>query len=128
MPKARANNRPRLTDERVKLRVLLMNKRMCCVCHSPDKPVQLHHIDGNRSHTTESNLAVLFPDRLRNSLCAPQDKYSRTAIWQEQTFSQDIERTLRLLLRLKERDGSPDPASGRATPRRRARRGGWRRR
>jgi hypothetical protein len=59
MPKARTANRPRATDEKVRFRVLLKNKRMCCVCHSPEKPIQLHHIDGDRSRTIESNLAVL---------------------------------------------------------------------
>lgn len=51
--------KPRVTDERVKLRVLLKNKRMCCVCHSPEKGIQLHHIDGNPSETSDANLAVL---------------------------------------------------------------------
>lgn len=59
MPKAKANKKPRATHERVKLRVLLKNKRSCCVCHAPEKSVQLHHIDGGRSRTVESNLAVL---------------------------------------------------------------------
>lgn len=59
MPKAKANKKPRATDERVKLRVLLKNKRSCCVCHAPEKSVQLHHIDGDRNRTVDSNLAVL---------------------------------------------------------------------
>lgn len=53
------NRSPRVADERVKLRVLLKNKRACCVCHAPDKAVQLHHIDGDHSNTVEENLAVL---------------------------------------------------------------------
>lgn len=59
MPKVKRNQRPCVTDERLKLRVLMKNKRACCICHAPEKPVQLHHIDGDRSHTVEANLAVL---------------------------------------------------------------------
>lgn len=49
----------RRRDTTVELRVLLKNKRACCVCHSSDRPIHLHHIDGNRDRTTEDNLAVL---------------------------------------------------------------------
>jgi len=64
-----------------------------------------------------------FPSHLADSLCAPQDKYAGTAIRQEQALARDIERTLRLLVTLKEREGSPDSASGRAASPRRPRRG-----
>lgn len=36
--------------------------RTCCVCRMPGKPVQIHHIDGNRDNTILSNLAVLCLD------------------------------------------------------------------
>ena len=49
----------RVHNPQLTLKVLLKNKRMCCVCHSPDKAVQLHHIDGNPANTVENNLAVL---------------------------------------------------------------------
>ena len=74
------------------------------------------------------SLYLDFPWHLRHSLCAPQDKYSGTAIWQEQVLGQDIERTLRLLTMLKAREGRPDPASGPARLPSRARQGGGRRR
>ena len=73
------------------------------------------------------SLYLDFPWHLRHSLCAPQDKYSGTAIWQEQVLGQDIERTLRLLTMLKARDGRPDPASRPARLPSRARHGGGRR-
>lgn len=57
MDVSRRNARSR--DSRIELRVLLKNRRSCCVCHTGDRSVQLHHIDGNRSHTIEGNLAVL---------------------------------------------------------------------
>jgi len=69
-----------------------------------------------------------FPSHLADSLCAPQDKYAGTAIRQEQALARDIERTLRLLVTLKELEGSPDSASGRAASPRWARRGGGTRR
>jgi len=54
-----AKNSPRPTNERIKLLVLLKNKRACCVCHASDKAIQLHHISGNPALTVEENLAVL---------------------------------------------------------------------
>lgn len=50
---------PRVRDDQVKLRVLLKNKRTCCVCHVSERAVQLHHIDGDNSNTVDANLAVL---------------------------------------------------------------------
>jgi len=69
-----------------------------------------------------------FPTHLADSLCAPQDKYAGTAIRQEQALAREVERTLRLLVTLKEREGSPDSASGRAASFRRVQRGGVTRR
>lgn len=43
-------------------RVLFFSNRTCCVCRSPGKPVQIHHIDDNPSNNDESNLAVLCFD------------------------------------------------------------------
>ena len=36
--------------------------RTCCICHSPHKAVQLHHIDGNPGNKDPRNLAVLCLD------------------------------------------------------------------
>jgi hypothetical protein len=49
----------RVRNRQVELKVLLKNRRTCCVCHEPDKAIQLHHIDGNPTHTVEANLAAL---------------------------------------------------------------------
>lgn len=59
MPRRNPAARPRANDDKVRLRVLLKNKRACCICHSSDKALQIHHIDGDRSHSVELNLAVL---------------------------------------------------------------------
>jgi hypothetical protein len=100
------------------------------VCSEARKDQVLHYLrrelgEEHRDVTMEyrlyKSLQLDFPSHLRDSLCAPRDKYSGTAIWQEQTLGQDIERTLRLLLTLKTRDG--DPASGPAASPRRARHG-----
>ena len=40
-------------------RVLFRADRTCCVCRTPGKAVQLHHIDENPSNSIERNLAVL---------------------------------------------------------------------
>ncbi len=42
--------------------VLYCSDRTCCVCRRLGRPVQIHHIDGNRDNTTLSNLAVLCLD------------------------------------------------------------------
>lgn len=49
----------RVNNQQVTLKVLLKNKRTCCVCHAPDRAVQVHHIDGNSANTVQNNLAVL---------------------------------------------------------------------
>lgn len=49
----------RVRNRQVDLKVLLKNRRTCCVCHVADKAIQLHHIDGNPANIRESNLAVL---------------------------------------------------------------------
>ena len=49
----------RVQDQRVKVLVLLKNKRACCICHVPAKAIHLHHIDGDHSNAVEKNLAVL---------------------------------------------------------------------
>ena len=36
-----------------------MNANSCCVCKRTGVGLNLHHIDGNNSNTTEDNLAVL---------------------------------------------------------------------
>lgn len=48
-------------------RVLFMSDRTCCVCRVGGKLVQIHHLDGNRSHNTMRNLAVLCFDCHRNT-------------------------------------------------------------
>jgi len=55
-----------------------------------------------------------FPFYLRFSLCAPQDKYWGTAIYQELSLGQEIDRTLKLIVALKGRSDAtalPSPAS-----------------
>ena len=39
--------------------VLFESDRTCCVCRFPDRPVQIHHIDGNHDNNERSNLAVV---------------------------------------------------------------------
>jgi len=41
--------------------VLFESHRMCCVCRK-EKPVNLHHIDEDPSHSNSDNLAVLCFD------------------------------------------------------------------
>ena len=42
--------------------VLFRNRRRCCVCREPRKPVHLHHIDEDPSNNEWDNLAVLCLD------------------------------------------------------------------
>lgn len=42
--------------------VLFKADRTCCVCRVKGKPVQIHHIDGNKRHNQISNLAILCLD------------------------------------------------------------------
>jgi tetratricopeptide (TPR) repeat protein len=46
-------------DKLVAARLLFESDRTCCVCRTPGKPVQIHHIDENNSNTVTENLAVL---------------------------------------------------------------------
>jgi len=82
------------------------------VLHYLRRELAEEHRDVTMEYRLYKSLYLDFPWHLRTSLCAPQDKYSGTAIWQEQTLGQDIERTLRLIVMLKARDGGPDPAPG----------------
>jgi hypothetical protein len=38
------------------------NRHTCCICHTPRKHVQIHHIDGDPSDFRFGNLAVLSLD------------------------------------------------------------------
>jgi hypothetical protein len=40
-------------------KVLFASDRTCCVCRTPGKRVQIHHIDDDPSNNEHSNLAVL---------------------------------------------------------------------
>ena len=42
--------------------VLFRAEHTCCICRARGKDVQLHHIDGNNSHHSLSNLAVVCLD------------------------------------------------------------------
>lgn len=43
-------------------KVLFLSDRMCCVCRTPSKPVQIHHLDENPKNNKFENLAVLCFD------------------------------------------------------------------
>jgi hypothetical protein len=45
--------------ETVAVRVLADNQHTCCICHTPNLHVQLHHIDGDRNNDSPANLAVV---------------------------------------------------------------------
>src|SRR5262249_28300966 len=57
MSKKRPDISTRISDE-----VLYRNKHTCCICRTPNKHVQIHHIDGNRNNNTLANLAVVCLD------------------------------------------------------------------
>lgn len=40
-------------------KILFANRRRCCICREPRRPVHIHHIDGNPSNNKWDNLAVL---------------------------------------------------------------------
>jgi hypothetical protein len=61
MPDSDPQTKTRVYRKSIALRVLLKNKRACCICHQ-HKEVHLHHIDGNAANTVEQNLAVLCFD------------------------------------------------------------------
>jgi hypothetical protein len=42
--------------------VLVANDRTCCKCRTPNREVQIHHIDGNPANFARENLAVLCRD------------------------------------------------------------------
>jgi hypothetical protein len=42
--------------------VMVASDRTCCVCRIPGRPVQLHHIDGDRTNADPANFAVLCLD------------------------------------------------------------------
>src|SRR5215471_1157726 len=44
--------------EDIAAEVLFRHNRTCCVCNEPGKAIQIHHIDGNPSSHSASNLAV----------------------------------------------------------------------
>ena len=46
----------------ISAKVMFMSDRTCCVCRKPGKPVQIHHINGNKNNNILSNLAVLCLD------------------------------------------------------------------
>lgn len=46
----------------VAARVQFLSDRTCCVCRTPNKPIQIHHLDENPSNHEEVNLSVLCLD------------------------------------------------------------------
>lgn len=46
----------------VAARIQFLSDRTCCVCRTPNKPIQIHHIDENPNNHVETNLAVLCLD------------------------------------------------------------------
>jgi hypothetical protein len=46
----------------VSAHILFLSDRTCCVCRSPGKPVQIHHLDGNPRNNSTENLSVLCFD------------------------------------------------------------------
>jgi hypothetical protein len=53
---------PYLIAPVIAAQVQFASDRICCVCRSRGKPIQLHHIDDDPSHNTFANLAVLCFD------------------------------------------------------------------
>lgn len=43
----------------VATQILFANRRRCCICREPRRPVHIHHIDGDSSNNAWENLAVL---------------------------------------------------------------------
>jgi hypothetical protein len=54
-------NRPKIPVQTA-ARLLAANNHTCCICGTPRKHVQIHHIDGDNSNCAEENLAVLCLD------------------------------------------------------------------
>ncbi len=46
----------------VAAKILFLSDRTCCVCRKKEKPVQIHHIDGDQTNHDFGNLAVLCLD------------------------------------------------------------------
>src|SRR5579863_6576194 len=55
-------NRPKIPVQTA-AGLLVANNHTCCICGTPRKHVQIHHIDGDNSNCAEENLAVLCLDR-----------------------------------------------------------------
>lgn len=53
----KSRTRPRI-PEPLQIRILYDCARTCCVCRLP-RPVQIHHLDGDRTNNHDSNLAAL---------------------------------------------------------------------
>jgi len=66
MPSTKPARRPK--KERTEIprgvaaRIQFLSDRTCCVCRTPDKPIQIHHLDEKPSNHTEENLALLCLD------------------------------------------------------------------
>lgn len=60
---ARRSKKDRIEIPRgVAARIQFLSDRTCCVCRTPDKPLQIHHLDENPNNHDENNLAVLCLD------------------------------------------------------------------
>lgn len=70
------NDKKRKTiPEELAADVLYESDRTCCVCHTPNLAVQIHHIDGDHSHNVPHNLAILCrEDHARVSSKSPMGK------------------------------------------------------
>ena len=51
--------------------ILFESDRTCCICRDKTRPVQIHHLDGDHSNNTRTNLVVL---------CDPCHKLAHTDI------------------------------------------------
>jgi hypothetical protein len=45
--------------EKITAKLIVENRRRCCICREPRRPIQIHHIDSNPSNNEMNNLAVL---------------------------------------------------------------------
>jgi hypothetical protein len=57
-----SNSRRIPLPKKIENEVLFLNLHTCCICRERNKDVQIHHIDGNSSSNTISNLAVICLD------------------------------------------------------------------
>ena len=61
-PESQAMNvRPKISQD-VADELMYRNRHTCCLCHTPRKHVQIHHVDGDSANNTFANLAVLSLD------------------------------------------------------------------